>query len=241
MHAARFLTVHDRDRTRYTRPHVRRHSAARRRRGWRPEGRRRAPAARLRRAAQARGRPDWPTRSRARRCKPPRWSTRPTSGWSAASSRRTGTAAATSSPRPPRPCAASWSTGPDTSRPTRPGAGAAGSNSTMSSAALVEPDGDDLLALDEALRQLEANDPRKAELVKLRFFAGLTERTGRRRARRLHLHRREGLVVRPQLAPAHHQSHHRRPILRNWKKDYGFEPGFSHCLSCGRLRPRRLR
>jgi DNA-directed RNA polymerase specialized sigma24 family protein len=28
--------------------------------------------------------------------------------------------------------------------------------------------------LDEALRQLEAEDPRKAELVKLRFFAGLT-------------------------------------------------------------------
>jgi RNA polymerase sigma factor (TIGR02999 family) len=34
--------------------------------------------------------------------------------------------------------------------------------------------GDDLLALDEALGRLEAKDPRKAELVKLRFFAGLT-------------------------------------------------------------------
>jgi RNA polymerase sigma factor (TIGR02999 family) len=33
---------------------------------------------------------------------------------------------------------------------------------------------DRLLALDEALRRLEAEDPRKAELVKLRFFAGLT-------------------------------------------------------------------
>jgi len=32
----------------------------------------------------------------------------------------------------------------------------------------------DLLALDEALEQLEATDQRKAELVKLRFFAGLT-------------------------------------------------------------------
>ena len=32
----------------------------------------------------------------------------------------------------------------------------------------------DLLALDEALVQLEARDKRKAELVKLRFFAGLT-------------------------------------------------------------------
>ena len=33
---------------------------------------------------------------------------------------------------------------------------------------------DELLALDEALTQLAAADPRKAELVKLRFFAGLT-------------------------------------------------------------------
>src|SRR6201997_1561312 len=41
--------------------------------------------------------------------------------------------------------------------------------------ALVEEEnGDRLLALDEALRQLEAEDSRKAELVKLRFFAGLT-------------------------------------------------------------------
>jgi len=37
-----------------------------------------------------------------------------------------------------------------------------------------EGDGDRLLILDEALRQLEAENPRKAELVKLRFFAGLT-------------------------------------------------------------------
>ena len=40
--------------------------------------------------------------------------------------------------------------------------------------ALEEGHGDRLLALDEALRQLEAEDPRKAELVKLRFFVGLT-------------------------------------------------------------------
>jgi RNA polymerase sigma factor (TIGR02999 family) len=38
----------------------------------------------------------------------------------------------------------------------------------------LEQNDDRLLALDEALRQLEAEDPRKAELVKLRFFAGLT-------------------------------------------------------------------
>jgi RNA polymerase sigma factor (TIGR02999 family) len=40
--------------------------------------------------------------------------------------------------------------------------------------ALEEDNGDRLLALGEALRQLEAEDPRKAQLVKLRFFAGLT-------------------------------------------------------------------
>jgi RNA polymerase sigma factor (TIGR02999 family) len=39
---------------------------------------------------------------------------------------------------------------------------------------LEDENGDRLLALDEAIRQLEAQDPRKAELVKLRFFAGLT-------------------------------------------------------------------
>jgi RNA polymerase sigma factor (TIGR02999 family) len=32
----------------------------------------------------------------------------------------------------------------------------------------------DLLALDEALRKLQEQSPRKAELVKLRYFAGLT-------------------------------------------------------------------
>jgi RNA polymerase sigma factor (TIGR02999 family) len=34
--------------------------------------------------------------------------------------------------------------------------------------------GEDLLALDEALEQLTAADPQAAELVKLRYFAGLT-------------------------------------------------------------------
>jgi RNA polymerase sigma factor (TIGR02999 family) len=34
---------------------------------------------------------------------------------------------------------------------------------------------DDLLALDEALMKLEADDPLKAQLVKLRYFAGLSE------------------------------------------------------------------
>jgi RNA polymerase sigma factor (sigma-70 family) len=33
---------------------------------------------------------------------------------------------------------------------------------------------DDVLALDQALEQLAARDPGKAEVVKLRYFAGLT-------------------------------------------------------------------
>jgi RNA polymerase sigma factor (TIGR02999 family) len=39
--------------------------------------------------------------------------------------------------------------------------------------ALDEPD-PELLALDESLRELEQQHPRKAEVIKLRFFAGLT-------------------------------------------------------------------
>jgi RNA polymerase sigma factor (TIGR02999 family) len=39
---------------------------------------------------------------------------------------------------------------------------------------VVRPPADDLLALDEALTRLAAQDPIRAELVKVRFFAGLT-------------------------------------------------------------------
>jgi RNA polymerase sigma factor (TIGR02999 family) len=41
-------------------------------------------------------------------------------------------------------------------------------------AMVAERGADDLLALDEALTRLAAADPRRAELVKLRYFAGLT-------------------------------------------------------------------
>ncbi|MFL5341109.1 MAG: ECF-type sigma factor [Gemmataceae bacterium] len=40
--------------------------------------------------------------------------------------------------------------------------------------------GHDLLALDEALQRLEAEDPQAAQLVHLRFFAGLTSRDAAR-------------------------------------------------------------
>jgi RNA polymerase sigma factor (TIGR02999 family) len=39
---------------------------------------------------------------------------------------------------------------------------------------VVESPSDDLLALDEALGKLAAEEPVKAELVRLRFFAGLS-------------------------------------------------------------------
>jgi RNA polymerase sigma factor (TIGR02999 family) len=39
---------------------------------------------------------------------------------------------------------------------------------------LAHPPSDDLIALDEALTRLAARDPVRAEIVKLRFFAGLT-------------------------------------------------------------------
>ena len=39
--------------------------------------------------------------------------------------------------------------------------------------ALPEPD-EDVLALEEALSLLEAEDPRKGEIVNLRYFAGMT-------------------------------------------------------------------
>jgi RNA polymerase sigma factor (TIGR02999 family) len=43
----------------------------------------------------------------------------------------------------------------------------------LEAVAAPEPD-DELLALDEALQKLAATDPKKAKLVELRYFAGLT-------------------------------------------------------------------
>ena len=40
--------------------------------------------------------------------------------------------------------------------------------------ALIEPPADDLLALDEAIQQLQAEDPQLAEIVLLRYYAGLS-------------------------------------------------------------------
>src|SRR5262249_33565108 len=40
--------------------------------------------------------------------------------------------------------------------------------------AWIEPPADDLLALDEAIRQLQGEEPRLAEIVLLRYYTGLT-------------------------------------------------------------------
>ncbi len=38
----------------------------------------------------------------------------------------------------------------------------------------IEPPGEDLVALDEALSRMEADDPRQGQIVNMRYFAGLT-------------------------------------------------------------------
>jgi RNA polymerase sigma factor (TIGR02999 family) len=40
--------------------------------------------------------------------------------------------------------------------------------------AWIEPPADDLLALDEAISRLQAEDPRLAEIVMLRYYSGLS-------------------------------------------------------------------
>ena len=44
----------------------------------------------------------------------------------------------------------------------------------MAPAAVLEPPADDVLAIQEALAELEVRDPPKAQIILLRYFAGLT-------------------------------------------------------------------
>ena len=122
-------------------------------------GRRAAPAPGLRRAAQA-GRPAAGARERrARRSRPRRWSTRRTCGWSAPSrdrhldGRGHFFAAAAEAMRR---ILVDRARDRKRRRSAAATAGACGSTSTPS---LVEPPGDDLLALDEALTGLAREDP----------------------------------------------------------------------------------
>ena len=74
---------------------------------------------------------------------------------------------------------------------------------------------DDLLALDEALDRLAADDPRAAELVELRYFAGLTVAEA---AAALGISPRDGrpaLGVRPGLAASDCPDRRRRPRAKH--------------------------
>ena len=73
-------------------------------------------------------------------------------------SRGTGTAAATSSPPRPRPCAASWSTAPAASGPRSTAAAGPRVDLDRRPGRRRSPD-DDLLALDEALARWPADGP----------------------------------------------------------------------------------
>ena len=114
-------------------------------------------------------------------------------------SRSTGTAAATSSPPPPRPCAASSSTMPAASRARNAAAIASAWTSTSSPPPRPNVPTTCWPSTRPSTR-LAAADPQAAELVKLRYFAGLTHRRGRGRPRHLPRDRRPLLGLRPRLA-----------------------------------------
>ena len=97
-------------------------------------------------------------------------------GWSATTRISTGTIAATSSPRRPRPCAGSWWSVPAASERGRRGGGLLHRQDSNLDDLAGRDTRDPLgsLAVHEALDQLAEKAPRKAELVKLRYFLGCT-------------------------------------------------------------------
>jgi DNA-directed RNA polymerase specialized sigma24 family protein len=86
---------------------------------------------------------------------------------------RAGTAAATSSPPRPRPCAAFSSKPPAARSGSDTEAGSRRGDLPADGPAIISPV-EDVVAVDEALEKLAAADPQAAELVKLHYFAGLT-------------------------------------------------------------------
>ena len=96
--------------------------------------------------------------------------------WSAVRRRQRrprGTAAGTSSPQPRKRCGESSLTRRAHKRTVKAGGDRDRIELTNIEPAVPEPDVD-LLALHDALDKLEIADKRKADLVKLRFFVGLT-------------------------------------------------------------------
>ena len=80
--------------------------------------------------------------------------------------------AGTPSRRRPKPCTGSWWREPAASARLRHGGALGRIDLDRVDLAADEPS-DDLLALDEALDRLAAEEPAVAEVVKLRYFAGL--------------------------------------------------------------------
>ena len=111
----------------------------------------------------------------------------------------------TSSRRPPRPCGGSSSRTPAASS----GSSAAADQEKVDlgdAEPAINGPCDDLIALDEALEKLARIDKVKADLVKLRFFAGLTGRAGGQGPGHLPQHGGPLLGLRPLLAaPGDHQ------------------------------------
>ena len=112
----------------------------------------------------------WRTSRRGRRSRPRPWCTRRICGWSATTRTASGTAGATSSPRRPRPCGASWSR--RARRKARQKRGGGIRRFDLADSPAPDPD-EDLLALDDALNRLASEDPVAAKVIELRQFAGL--------------------------------------------------------------------
>ena len=95
------------------------------------------------------------------------------SGWWMWTNPSIGTAAGISLPPRPRRCDGFWSNRLGVSDGCKHG-GELQRVDLDSACSIADPPSLDLLALDEALSKLAAIEPAKADLVKLRFFAGLT-------------------------------------------------------------------
>ena len=102
---------------------------------------------------------------------------------------------------------------------------------------LVEGNGDRLLTLDEALRQLEAESPRKATLVKLRFFAGLTAEQAAAVLGISASTAEKDWAYSRSLAPRGDQPHIRRYARPTGKQHYGSAPISRITFRMGRAPP----
>ena len=180
----------------------RRHAHPLGHRARRPPGGRAAPAAGLRRAAQAGRRRGWRRRSRGRRSRPRPWSTRPTSGWSRARRPSGGTAAATSSPRRPRRCAASSSRTPAASGPRSTAAAGSGVDLDERRPRGHEPAPTTSWPSTRPWRSSKPRTRPRPQLVKLRYFAGLDRGGGRERPRHLPRNRPPPLALTPRSGSA---------------------------------------